>query len=177
MAAAISAAEAGARVLLVEQCHRLGGHLLWGDEADRTLAAELASAVEAAEVEVLTDSTVTGRYEDNWTAIVQRNHPIAVERLVKARAKVLIIAPGLIERPYVFAGNDKPGVMLSGAVRRFVNMYAVRPGATAVVFTANPDGDAPEKHAVVVELDLPLAELDRQRIDRIQCARIVDADR
>ena len=32
--------------------------------------------------------------------------------------------------------------MLSGAVRRFVNMYAVRPGSTAVVFTANLDGDA-----------------------------------
>ena len=93
-------------------------------------------------VEVLTDSTVTGRYEDNWTAIVQRNHPIAVERLIKARAKVLVAAPGLIERPYVFDGNDKPGVMLSGAVRRFVNMYAVKPGSTAVVFTANPDGDA-----------------------------------
>ena len=142
MAASIAATEAGARVLLVEHGHRLGGHLLWGDDRDRTLAAELASAVEAAGVEVLTDSTVTGRYEDNWTAIVQRNHPVAVERLIKARAKILIVAPGLIERPYVFSGNDKPGVMLSGAVRRFVNMYAVRPGTKAVVFTANPDGNA-----------------------------------
>ena len=142
MAAAIAAAEAGARVLLAEHCHRLGGHLLWGDDHDRALAAELSSAVEAAGVEVLTDSTVTGRYEDNWTAIVQRNHPIAVERLIKARAKVLVVAPGLIERPYVFDGNDKPGVMLSGAVRRFVNMYAVTPGNKAVVFTANRDGDA-----------------------------------
>ena len=141
MAAALAAAEAGARVLLVEHGRRLGGHLRWGDEHDRALAAELAAAVEAAGIEVLTDSTVTGRYEDNWTAIVQRNHPIAVERLVKARAKVLIAAPGLIERPYVFDGNDKPGVMLSGAVRRFVNMYAVRPGSAAVVLTANPDGD------------------------------------
>ena len=42
----------------------------------------------------------------------------------------------------MFAGNDKPGVMLAGAVRRFVNMYAVRPGSTAVVFTANEEGDA-----------------------------------
>ena len=142
MASAIAAAEAGARVLLVEHGHRLGGHLLWGDGPDRALAAELAAGVAAAGVEVLTDSTVTGRYEDNWTAIVQRNHPVAVERLVKARAKVLVAAPGLIERPYVFAGNDKPGVMLSGAVRRFVNLYAVRPGTRAVVFTANPDGDA-----------------------------------
>ena len=142
MSAAIAAAEAGARVLLVEHFHRLGGHLLWGDDSDRTLARELVAGAADAGVEVLTDSTVTGRYEDNWIAIVQRSHPVAVERLVKARAKVLVVAPGLIERPYVFAGNDKPGVMLSGAVRRFVNLYGVRPGTAAVVFTANPEGDA-----------------------------------
>ena len=48
--------------------------------------------------------------------------------------------PGLIERPYVFAGNDLPGVMLSTAVRRLINLYAVRPGERAVVLTANADG-------------------------------------
>ena len=168
MAAAVAAAGAGARVLLVEHCHRLGGHLLWGDDRDRALAAELAAAVEAAGVEVLTDSTVTGRYEDNWTAIVQRNHPIAVERLIKARAKVLVAAPGLIERPYVFDGNDKPGVMLSGAVRRFVNMYAVRPGSTAVVFTANPEGDA-------AAVDLERAGADVTVLDARQGDDIVRA--
>ena len=141
MAAAAAAAHAGARVMLVENHHRLGGHLLWGSSGDRALAAELAAEAAAAEVEILTDSTVTGRYDDNWTAIVQRSHPISVERLIKARAKTLVAAPGLIERPYVFAGNDKPGVMTSGAVRRFVNMYAVSPGAVAAVFTANADGD------------------------------------
>lgn len=142
MAAAIAAAEAGANVMLVEHGHALGGHLLWGDDTDRSLASELSTAVFAAGVEVLTDSTVTGRYEDNWCAIVQRSHPRSVERLIKARAKVLVVAPGLIERPYVFAGNDKPGVMLSGAVRRLINLYAVRPGRQAVVFSANADGDA-----------------------------------
>lgn len=142
MAAAAAAAQAGARVMLVENHHRLGGHLLWGSAADRALAAELAAKAAAAGVEILTNSTVTGRYDDNWLAIVQRSHPISVERLIKARAKTLVVAPGLVERPYVFAGNDKPGVMTSGAVRRFVNMYAVKPGSVAAVFTANADGDA-----------------------------------
>ena len=54
----------------------------------------------------------------------------------------LVVAPGLIERPYVFAGNDVPGVMLSTAVRRLINLYAVKPGERAVVLTANADGDA-----------------------------------
>ncbi len=160
MAAAVGAAEAGADVMLVEHDHGVGGHLRWGGDRERALAAELRTAVAAAGVEVLTDSTVTGRYEDNWIAVVQRSHPVAVERLVKARAKVLIVAPGLIERPYVFAGNDKPGVMLSGAVRRLINLYAVKPGERAVVLTANADGDA--------------AARDLERAG-VEVARIVDA--
>ncbi|MCP4084820.1 MAG: FAD-dependent oxidoreductase [Actinomycetia bacterium] len=142
MAAALTAAQAGAQVMLVEHEPLLGGHLRWGDADDIGIADELEAAVRDAGVEVLTNSTVTGRYEDNWVAIVQRSLPLSGERLIKARAKVLVVAPGLIERPYVFAGNDRPGVVLSGAVRRLVNMYAVKPGSRAVVFSANPEGDA-----------------------------------
>jgi hypothetical protein len=54
-------------------------------------------------------------------------------------AQGLVVAPGLIERPYVFDGNDLPGVMLATAVRRLVNLYSVRPGRRAVVFTANEE--------------------------------------
>src|SRR5262249_23762930 len=143
MAAAVAAARAGARVLLVEEEHQLGGHLRWGDDAElaalRSLAAEVAGEPG---VEVRTDSVVIGRYDGNWVAVVQRGLPGVTERLVKARAGVLVVAAGLIERPYVFGGNDLPGVMLSTAVRRLVNLYAVRPGQRAVVLAANPQGDA-----------------------------------
>lgn len=142
LAAAVEAARAGASVMLVEHEHDLGGHLRWGSNDDADALAGLVAEAESAGVEILTNSTVTGRYEDNWLAIAQRNHPIAVERLIKARAKVLVVAPGLIERPYVFAGNDLPGVMTSGAVRRLIAMYAIRPGNRAVVLTANESGDA-----------------------------------
>jgi sarcosine oxidase subunit alpha len=40
MAAAISAARAGASVLLVEEEHALGGHLRWGSEADLAVLAD-----------------------------------------------------------------------------------------------------------------------------------------
>ena len=142
LVAATHAARAGARVMLAEHEYRLGGHLLWGEAQDVALAVRLADEAARAGVELLTDSTVTGRYEDNWVAIAQRSHPGVAERLIKARAKMLVVAPGLVERPYVFAGNDRPGVMTSGAVRRLVRMYAVKPGERAVVLTANPDGDA-----------------------------------
>jgi sarcosine oxidase, subunit alpha len=73
---------------------------------------------------------------------VQRGLPHVAERLIKARAGTLVVAAGLIERPYVFAGNDLPGVMLSTAVRRLIGLHAVKPGRRAVVFSANPEGDA-----------------------------------
>jgi sarcosine oxidase, subunit alpha len=145
MAAAIAAARAGASVLLVEEEHQLGGHLRWGGEADLAALADLAGQVAAEPgIEVLTDSVVLGRYDGNWIAVLERSPagPLPAERLVKARAKSLVVAPGLIERPYVIQGNDLPGVMVSTAVRRLINLYAVRPGERAVVLTANAEGDA-----------------------------------
>jgi sarcosine oxidase, subunit alpha len=143
MTAAVAAARAGASVLLAEEEHQLGGHLRWGTDADLALLAELTNRVSAEPgIEVLTDSVVLGRYDGNWIAVLERRGSAESERLIKARARALVVAPGLIERPYVFAGNDLPGVMLSTAVRRLINLYAVKPGERAVVLSANPDGDA-----------------------------------
>ena len=143
MAAALAAAAAGARVMLVEEEYELGGHLRWGDQSQLDLLGRLRDEVANQEgIEVLVNSVVTGRYDDNWIAVLQRSNPQVVERLIKARAKTLVVAPGLIERPYVFEGNDLPGVMLSTAARRLVNLYAVKPGTRAVVFTANDEGSA-----------------------------------
>jgi sarcosine oxidase subunit alpha len=142
MAAAAAAAAAGARVLLVEEEHALGGHLRWSGPDGLATAAQLRDAVTAAGVEVVTDAVVVGRYDGNWIAVLQRGLHRVDERLIKVRAGTLVVAPGLIERPYVFAGNDLPGVLLSTAVRRLINLYAVRPGTAAVVLTANDAGDA-----------------------------------
>ena len=143
MAAAIAAAEAGASVILVDDQARIGGHLRWGDTAELALLAELRARVEANDaIELMTDSVVVGHYLDNWVAVVQRNVPGIAERLVKARAKALVVAAGTIERPYVFEGNDLPGVQLSTAVLRLINLYGVKPGKRAVVVTANGSGDA-----------------------------------
>jgi len=48
--------------------------------------------------------------------------------------------PAAIERPIVFAGNDRPGVMMAGAVRSYLNRFAVRPGENVAIFTNNDDG-------------------------------------
>jgi sarcosine oxidase subunit alpha len=113
-------------------------------------------------VEVMVNSVVNGRYDDNWVAVMQRDLSHVQERLVKARAKTLVVAPGLIERPYVFEGNDTPGVILSTAAQRLINLYAVKPGDRAVVFSANESGDA--------------AAEDLRR-SGVEVARVVDARR
>lgn len=141
MAAALAAADAGASVMLVEEEPDLGGHLRYTAGTTDHKQELVSAVIDHPGIEVLTDSVVAGRYEQNWLGIIQRSHPGAVERLVKARAKALVVASGKVERPYVFEGNDLPGVMLSTAAQRLINLYAVKPGHTAVVLTANATGD------------------------------------
>ncbi|MFV1960317.1 MAG: 2Fe-2S iron-sulfur cluster-binding protein [Acidimicrobiia bacterium] len=143
MSVAIAAADAGANVILAEEEHQLGGHLRYGDADDLAALHELRTAIlTRSNIEVMTDAVVAGRFDHNWVSVVQRNLSHVEERLVLARVKNLVVAAGTLERPYVFKGNDLPGVMLSTAVRRLINLYAVRPGSRAVVVTANPSGDA-----------------------------------
>lgn len=163
MAAAVGAARSGARVMLVEEEHQLGGHLRWGSASELAALRELRAQVAAEPgIEVLENSVVLARYDDNWIPIVQRGLPHVFERLIKARARSLVVSPGTIERPYVFAGNDLPGVMLSTAARRLINLYAVRPGERAVVMTANGSGDA---------------AIDDLRRAGVEVAAVVDARR
>ena len=163
MAAAVAAAEAGSSVLLVEEEYEIGGHLRWGDEAALAALSELRALVAAQPlIEVLTNAVVTGRYDDNWIAVLQRSVEHATERLLKVRAVCLVVAPGLIERPFVFAGNDLPGVMLSTAARRLINLYAVKPGERAVVLSANNEGDAAAADLARVGVDV-VRVLDARR--------------
>ena len=171
ISAALAAAEAGASVMLVEEEYELGGHLRYGRSGELALLAELRRAVTGqAGVEVLLNSAVTGRYDDNWVAVLQRELPYVTERLVKARPKVLVVAPGLIERPYVFEGNDLPGVMLATAVRRLVNLYSVRPGRRAVVFTGNEEGLAAAEDLDDVGVEV-VRVVDARRGEGIRGAR------
>ncbi len=62
------------------------------------------------------------------------------QRLWRIVAKRAVLAAGAIERPIVFGGNDRPGVMLASAMRTYVNRFAVAPGKQVAVFTNNDDG-------------------------------------
>ncbi len=152
LAAALAAGRAGARVILADQQPEPGGQLLAeraridGAPALDWAGAAMAEIAAMDEVRVLSRTTAFGYYDHNYLALVERRQTDASdaargsrERLWKVRAKQVVLATGAIERPLVFAHNDRPGVMLAGAVRHYVNRYGVAPGRNVVVFTNNDD--------------------------------------
>jgi len=148
LAATLAAVRTGANVMLVEQDFVLGGSLLLnpaGGPADDWVDAVKDELDRNGNVTVLTRTTAFGVYEQNVLGLVERvwDH-VAVppeaqprQRYWLVRAKQVIIATGTIEQPLVFAGNDRPGVMLASAVRGYLNRYAVLAGKSVVVATNN----------------------------------------
>jgi len=59
------------------------------------------------------------------------------QRLLKIRAKKVIVATGSLERPLIFDNNDRPGIMLSSAVKKYIDYYGVICGKKNVFLTNN----------------------------------------
>jgi heterotetrameric sarcosine oxidase alpha subunit len=151
IAAALAAGRTGARVMLVDEMAELGGTLrredaaLAGIPAQEWLASSLAELKAMPEIRLLYRATAFGHYDHNLVAIVERiaDHlaepppHVARQAMWLVRAKQVVFATGSIERPLVFADNDRPNVMLAGAARAYVNEFGVAPGIRAVIFTNN----------------------------------------
>ena len=76
-------------------------------------------------------TTALGVYDHGYVTAVERRPTARTEgRLWHIRAGRIVLATGAIERPIVFADNDRPGIMLAGAARdlpRAVRRPAGRP--------------------------------------------------
>ncbi|USI77589.1 sarcosine oxidase subunit alpha family protein [Sphingopyxis sp. USTB-05] len=154
LAAALTAGRAGLRVILAEDDARLGGRLLSERHEINGLfgaewAAEVGRELEALpNVRLLTRTSVFGVYDGQEYGAVERiSDHMAVprpgqprQRLWKIVARRAILASGAIERPIVFGGNDRPGVMMASAVSTYLNRYAAVPGKRAVIFTSTDSG-------------------------------------
>ena len=152
LAAALAAGRAGARVVIADEHAELGGWLLCepreidGRPAFEWVASALAELAAMPEVTVLARTTVCGYYHHGYLVAHERvtNHlgprgaeRLPRERLWRVRARQVVIAAGAIERPLVFTGNDRPGIMLAGAVGAYLHRFGVLPGRRIVVFTNN----------------------------------------
>jgi len=155
LAAALAAAEVGARVIIADLSPQFGGASDCIDgkiDAAAPIAWVKKAVVKLAAMEnvhILPRTTVTGHYDHNWVLMCERlsDHISEADRLAnrprhrlwKVRAKKVIVATGAFERPLTFANNDRPGVMLASAARAYVTRYGVTPGERAVIFTNNDD--------------------------------------
>jgi sarcosine oxidase subunit alpha len=110
--AAARAAADGARVLLVDE----------------------ESVASSGGYDVLAPAVALGIYEGGLVPVD------AGDVLYRVRAGRIVVAAGTIEQPLVFPGNDRVGVMLSGAVQRLVDRWSIRPGSRAVVIAADDGG-------------------------------------
>ncbi|WP_309663407.1 sarcosine oxidase subunit alpha family protein [Tabrizicola sp.] len=148
---ALLASAGGARVMVLEQAPALGGRApVDGDVIDGQPAAVWIAAAETTlkgrdNVTIRTRCTGAGVYDHGYVLADERIGDASPgdgrpkQRLWRIRAARIVTATGAIERPLSFAGNDLPGVMLAGAVRDYVENYAVSPGDRTVVVTNNDD--------------------------------------
>jgi sarcosine oxidase subunit alpha len=147
MQAALDAAQDGKRVILVEQDNILAPSLLRDrQEQDADWINATAERIRAAGGIILTRTTASGYWEHDLVTLTQRlSEPGQIpaqgvaQRLWHVRAGQVILATGSIERPMAFAHNDRPGVMLSQAVRSYVHRFGVVPGKRVVIATNNDD--------------------------------------
>ncbi len=149
--AAKAAAEGGARVILAELDPSFGGSANWsGETIDGTRAADWASEIVNGlkgrnNVRLLPRTAVWGYYDGNTLAALERvaDHKETTargeprHRHWTIRAKSVVLATGALERPLVFPGNDRPGVMLASAAQRYTNQFGVLPGEKLTLFTNN----------------------------------------
>ncbi|WP_408589890.1 2Fe-2S iron-sulfur cluster-binding protein [Novosphingobium sp.] len=146
--AALTAAEAGDSIILVEQDAALGGSLLV--DPDPALGADWIAQTIARLRElgarILLRTTAAGYWDHNFVTLAERlaepgavpSHGFA-QRLWHVRAGRVVLATGVIERPVPFTANDRPGVMLSRAVRAYARRFGVVPGQRVVIATNNDD--------------------------------------
>ena len=134
LATALSAADAGARVLLVDENERAGGCASWTGATASEVDALVRRVADNPNIELLTGTYAAGVYADRWVALVEPS------RMSKVRAGAVVFATGVIEQPAVFRNNDLPGVLLGSAAQRLLRRHAIAPGKRVAILTANREG-------------------------------------
>jgi len=153
--AALMAAKSGNKILLVDEKPEFGKNLLSSSKENikindlspaEWIKVKRKELLNFKNIKTLNRTTVSAYHNYNYLIMMQSltDHLSENEkkgkirqRLWKVRAKKVILATGSIERPLVFDGNDRPGIMLSSAVKKYLNFYGVKCGNKIVIFTNN----------------------------------------
>ncbi|MDA9603988.1 sarcosine oxidase subunit alpha family protein [Candidatus Pelagibacter sp.] len=153
--AAKNAAKNNLKTLLVDEKNELGGVTIYQNKefnkidkqsSSDWLKKEIQNLDNIKNLEVKTRTSVAAFHGYNYL-LARENLTDHLEkkdkqgkirqRLLKIRAKKVILATGALERPLIFNNNDRPGIMLSSAVKKYANFYGVVCGKKTVFFTNN----------------------------------------
>jgi sarcosine oxidase subunit alpha len=158
--AALTAARAGADVILADEDTRPGGRLNAETlEVDgvpgRVWAADVAAELAAMDnVRLMTRTAVIGAYDQGTYGALETLSPADAAKEGAPRecfwrivAKRAVLAAGALERPVAFRNNDRPGIMTASAMRAYANRWCVSPGRSVAVF-----GNTDDAHRTAADL-------------------------
>ena len=153
--AAKTAAQNGLKTLLVDEKPNLGGSTIYQNNdhfrindanSSKWLEKEIDDLKNYKNLEIKTRTSVAAYHGYNFILarenltdhieVSKRDNKVR-QRLLKIRAKKVITATGSIERPLIFNNNDRPGILLSSAIKKYVDFYGVKSGEKIVLFTNN----------------------------------------
>ncbi len=153
LAAALAAGRRGARVILADEDFVMGGrlnaetHEVEGAPGAAWAAAAVGELSAMDRVRLLPRTAVIGAWDHGiYGALERRTDHLAASAgrprqvLWRIYARRAVLCAGATERPIAFGGNDRPGVMLAGAVRAYANRFAVAAGRRIGLFVNNDDG-------------------------------------
>ena len=149
LCAAISAAKAGAKVLILERSFKPGGqlikqtHMFFGSESQYAshrgvdIAGILLNEIGkyGDQIEIMLNCTAVGFYEDNVVTVLKEE-----KDYFKVKADAVICATGAFEKSLAFPNNDLPGIYGAGAVQTLMNVYGVKPGDRVLMVGAGNIG-------------------------------------
>ncbi len=140
LCAAKTALESGITVLIIERNPKVGGQLIkqthkfFGskDQYAKTRGYDIAQklyqdVVSFDNLEILTDTTVVGLYQDYVVTVVHE------EKYLRYQAGSIIVATGASEKFLAFENNDLPGIYGAGATQTLMNVFGVLPGKEVVM--------------------------------------------
>ncbi len=150
--AAWAAAKTGADVILCCEQPEPGGRLLSeveqieGRPALDWVQETVALLATRDNVRIMTRTTVTGAFDQGTYGALERvaGHlpeadGLPLECFWRIAAKRAVLAVGALERHVAFRDNDRPGVMMAGAMRAYLHRLGVAPGQSVAVFGNNDD--------------------------------------
>ena len=153
--AAKTAAKNGFRTLLVDEKPYLGGSTIYqnstyfkinNQNSGSWLEKEINEIKKLKNLTIKTRTSVAAYHGYNYLLAresltdhlpIDQREGKTRHKLLKIRAKKVITATGSIERPMIFDNNDRPGILLSSAIKKYADFFGVSCGERNILFTNN----------------------------------------